>query len=83
MVYKADQKMMGLTIKISPHRKHGNGAVGGGRKNTSGKKAVVSRDGDEDITLVGSTTSGLLKDIRRQFKIPPSIKINEKGETRI
>ena len=83
MVYKAEVPKMGLIIDISTHRKCGNGAVGGGRKNASGKKAVVSKDGNDDVVVTGSTTKDLLKQVRRQFNIPPNIKINEKGQTYI
>lgn len=83
MAYKTEVKKIGLTIKISTDRKHGNGAKGGGRKNTSGKKAVVSREGSEDTTVRGSTTTGLLREVRDQFKIPHTVQINRKGETRI
>ncbi len=81
MVYKTEHKEIGLTIKISSHRKHGNGAVGGGRKNTSGKKAVISKIGNENVVITACTMCQLLKDIRSKFNIPPYIKINEKGET--
>lgn len=83
MVYKTEQDKMGLTITIGPHRKHGNGAVGGGRQHTSGKKAVISKEGEGTVVLTGSTVSALLKDVRKQFKIPPHIRIHEKGETSI
>lgn len=83
MVYKAEEAKMGLTIDISTHRKKGNGAVGSGRKNNSGKKASVTKENGEVDTVTGATTTDLLKNVRRQFSIPPSIKINEKGVTRI
>ncbi|HBH71597.1 MAG: hypothetical protein UU88_C0004G0035 [Parcubacteria group bacterium GW2011_GWC1_42_11] len=83
MVYRTEVKKMGLTIKITTDRKHGNGAKGGGRKNTSGKKAVVSKEGIEDTTVRNSTTTGLLRDLRNQFKIPHSVQINREGETHI
>lgn len=83
MVYKTEVPKMGLTITISAHRKYGNGAVGSGRKNNSGKKATVSKDGCDDVVITGNTTKDLLKNVRRQFNIPPNISIGEKGETRI
>ena len=83
MTYKVEQKKMGLTITISSHRKHGNGAIGGGRKNTSGKKAVIHQEGGEKVTLTGSTTKDLLRKIREYFTIPHYLTINAKGETRI
>ncbi len=83
MVYKTASVTLGLTIIISSHRKHGNGAKGGGRKNSSGKKAVVFQKDKDPITLTGSTTSELMKSLRAQFRIPSSIVINPKGETSI
>lgn len=81
MVYKTERPKMGLTIKITSHRKHGNGAIGSDRQNTTGMKATVSRKGSEDFIVTGSTKRALLKEVRRQFKIPPDTKINEVGET--
>ena len=81
MVYRTDQKQLGLTIKISSHRKYGNGAVGSGRKNSSGKKAVISQKGCADTVVTGTTTTNLLSAVRKQFNIPHSVTINRKGET--
>ncbi len=83
MTYKVEPKNMGLTITISSHRKHGNGAVGGGRKSTSGKKAVIHQNGGEKVVLTGSTTTELLKKVRNQFNVPHYVAINKKGKTRI
>ncbi|MFZ2832222.1 MAG: hypothetical protein WAZ40_03655 [Minisyncoccia bacterium] len=83
MVYEPERKSMGLTISISSHRKNGNGAVGGGRKNTTGKKAVITQEGSERVTLTGSTVTDLLREIRKKFNIPHTTQINRKGETRI
>lgn len=83
MVYRTEKKEVGLIIRISPDRKHGNGAKGGGRKNTSGKKAVITKECGEKVTLTRSTTTDLLRAVRVEFKIPHNIQINRKGETRI
>ncbi len=84
MVYKAEPTKMGLTINISSHRKCGNGAIGSTRKNFTGKKATVSKQGSDDVVITGSTTTtDLLRNVRKQFSIGPNIRINEKGESHI
>jgi hypothetical protein len=83
MTFKREKPALGITIKISTDRKRGNGAVGGGRKDSTGKKAIVSIEGADPVKVTGSTAKDLLGKIRRQFSIPPHVRINEKGETRI
>ena len=83
MTFKRERPALGITIKISTDRKRGNGAVGGGRKGSSGKKAVVTVLGHDSVTVTGATVRELLKQVRSQFSIPPEVRINEKGETRI
>jgi hypothetical protein len=83
MVYKTEVPKLGLTIKIGSHRKHGNGAVGSGRQNGTGKKAVVSKDGEDARTVLGNTTKDLMQKLRREFRIPGNVIINEKGESYI
>jgi N-methylhydantoinase B/oxoprolinase/acetone carboxylase alpha subunit len=78
---KTERKDLGLRIKISSHRKHGNGGVGGGRKGSTGKKAEVTRKGTESVTITGSSTTDLLRKVRNRFSIPSNYKINDKGET--
>jgi len=79
MVYKTEFPKLGLTIKISSHRKHGNGAVGSGRQNGTGKKAVVSKDGSESKTVLGNTTKDLMRNLRKEFCIPHNVAINKSG----
>lgn len=83
MAYTRERPAMGIVITITTHRKRGNGAVGGGRKGSTGKKAVIIVEGYDPVTVTGNTTRDLLKQVRKQFDIPPHITINEKGETRI
>lgn len=83
MTFRAEVRKMGLTITISSDRKHGNGTKGGGRKNTTGKKAVVKKDGAEEKPIRGSTTTDVLRQVREKYKIPHHVQINRKGETRI
>jgi len=79
MVYKPEQKKLGLSIKFGTYRKHGNGAVGGGRKDSSGKRAVVSRPGEVDVTITGGTSAELAKELRKRFNIPSNISFSAKG----
>lgn len=83
MVYRIEKARMGITIKISTHRKHGNGAKGGGRKNSSGKKAVVLQSGQDPVTVVASTATSLIREVRERFRISSDVKINREGETHI
>lgn len=83
MTFKRERPVLGITIKISTDRKRGNGAIGGGRKNSTGKKATISIDGADPIKVTAPTTTELLGKIRRQFSIPPHVRINGTGETRI
>lgn len=51
MVFRAEPEKLGLVISIGTHRKHGNGAVGGGRKNSTGKMATVVRARFPAVTI--------------------------------
>lgn len=83
MVYTYERPPLGIVITITTHRKCGNGAKGGGRKGSSGKKAVVLANGSDPITITEATISELLKEVRKRFSIPPHVRINKEGETRI
>lgn len=86
MVYEVKREKkekMGLTITISPYRKHGNGAKGGGRKNKSGKQAIIKKEGIDDVVIKETSATTLLRAVRGRFKIPHDIQINRKGETHI
>jgi hypothetical protein len=72
---------VGTTIRISSHRKHGNGALGSGRKNTTGKKATVFKPNGDKVVITGHTAKALLRTVRKELCIPPNIPINKKGET--
>jgi hypothetical protein len=81
MTHARDIAQLGLTIEIKTHRKEGNGAKGGGRKGNTGKKGIITKQGEEPITVTGNTARELLGKIRKQFKIPPHVSINQKGMT--
>jgi hypothetical protein len=73
-------------VVVSTDRKHGNGAVGGGRQGTSGKKAkVYQKYPDKDRKLLleieAPTFSALSKELHKPGRVPNHIPINKKGET--
>lgn len=72
---------VGTLIKITSHRKFGNGAIGSGRKGQTGKKATITdKDGNQTV-ITGTTGKALCQAVRKQLKIPPNIRINDKGKT--
>jgi hypothetical protein len=79
MVYRTESQM-GITILVKPYRKS-TGMKGCGRGGSTGKKADVTKIGEEAITLYGDSFKDLCKKIRGQFKIPPHVTINSSGET--
>jgi len=83
MTYPREQIKMGLMITIKTDRNKGNGGKGGGRKGTGGWKATVLQEDCEKVILRASTATVLLQVVRDQYKIPPHIRINREGETRI
>lgn len=83
MVYKAEPEKLGLVISIGTHRKHGNGAVGGGRNSSTGKMATVVRARFPPVTITAPTRKELMRKLRKQFNIPPGLVINERGVTEL
>ena len=72
-------------VVVSAKRK-GNGAIGGGRKDISGKKAVIWQrhpDGTrtELATACGSTIKDLSRKLRATGFIPQHVSLNSSGET--
>jgi hypothetical protein len=83
MVWNTERAKLGITITIRAYRKHGNGAVGSGRKNSTGKIAVVTKAGEDPVRVTASTRTELMQKLRRQWCIPSGVVINEKGVTEI
>lgn len=79
MVYKTVPEM-GITISVKPYRKN-RGMKGCGRGGSTGKKADITKAGEETVTVKGDTFKDLCQQIREQFKIPPCVTINSSGET--
>ena len=73
------------TVVVTAQRK-GNGAVGGGRKEKSGKKAVIWQNHDDgtrtELTRASGTTQ---KDLSRKLHatgfLPKDVSLDSKGET--
>lgn len=83
-------------VVIKPWRKHGNGAKGGGRQGSTGKKGQIFQvasdgtrtpvvlstvDGEDVFVLTGSTGKDVSRKIRNTGLIPQHVAINEHGET--
>ena len=80
-----ERELLGRVVKISTQRKS-NGAVGGGRKNTSGKKGVIYQVGKvgartELATVSESTFKTLSRELRKTGYIPQYVALNSYGET--
>lgn len=75
----------GRTITISPYRKSGNGAVGSGRKNNSGKRGVVTQaDAGGNRVVVIKTEAPTFCELSKQLHslgVPSHVSINKKSET--
>lgn len=74
-------------VIIKPWRKHGNGAKGGGRQGTSGKKGTIfqiEHDGSQSELgcETGSSFTDLSRKLRRSGFIPQYVALNKSGETR-
>lgn len=88
MVFKAEKPKQGLvvTVKKNGHRKNGNGAVGGGRSGSTGKKAVIEKllpNGarEEVQTVYGTSLKDLKKNLRGAGVPVAEIKIEVGLET--
>ncbi len=78
---------LGYVVVMKSWRKHGNGAKGGGRQGSTGKKCSLFKlDAKGNRELVasteGSTAKAVTKELRTANKIiPPYVTINQSGET--
>lgn len=80
-----EKEPLGRIVKISAQRKS-NGAIGGGRKGTSGKKGTiyqVHEDGarKELASISESTFKSLSRALRKTGLIPQHVTLNSHGET--
>jgi hypothetical protein len=80
-----DSKTLGRKVIVKTWRKKGNGAVGGGRKNNSGKVGIiyqVSDQGEKELTRCkGSTFKDLSRKLFDTGFIPRNVSISSSGET--
>jgi hypothetical protein len=81
-----EREKLGRKVVVTTYRKHGNGAVGGGRRGQSGKRGIiysVAADGTETelAQREGPTFKKLSKKLFATKFIPPYVAINRSGET--
>jgi hypothetical protein len=78
--------LLNRVVVVKPWRKHGNGAKGGGRQGTSGKKGTIFQlengTQTELKTETGSTFTDLSRKLRSSGLIPQHVALNKSGETR-
>lgn len=79
--------LLNRLVVIKSWRKHGNGAKGGGRQGSSGKKGTIyqiERDGtrSELATESEGTFTNLSRKLRKSGFIPQYVALNKSGETR-
>ncbi|OGZ17006.1 MAG: hypothetical protein A2494_00765 [Candidatus Lloydbacteria bacterium RIFOXYC12_FULL_46_25] len=81
-----ERKQLGRKVVIKTHRKHGNGAKGGGRKGQTGKRGIIyhiAGDGTQTELLreEGPTFKDLSKKLFKSGFIPRDVAINPSGTT--
>jgi hypothetical protein len=81
-----DRKMLGYVVVVKPFRKS-NGAVGGGRKGSTGKRCLLYKmeeGGGRSLvsSVEGATAKDATRELRRQNRlIPQYVSIKDHGET--
>lgn len=80
-----ERAMLGRIVTITAKRK-GNGAIGGGRKGSSGKKGVIYQVDDagkktELARASGATLKELSRELRKTGFIPEYVSLKSKGDT--
>jgi hypothetical protein len=79
--------MLGYVVVVKPYRKHGNGAKGGGRQESTGKKCSLFKINEGwhrelVASTVQPTAKAAVKEIRSSTRvIPQHVAINHNGET--
>lgn len=86
MVWKKEKPKLNRVIVVTSYRKHGNGAVGSGRKNETGKRGEVSQIAEDGGRLMilkveAPTLKALSIKLRGFGGVPEHVSINKKGET--
>ena len=80
-----ERERLGRIIVVKAKRK-GNGAIGGGRKNKSGKKGIIyeldaAGTRKEIAQASGHTRKDLSRNLRATGYVPEYVCINSSGET--
>jgi len=79
--------VLGYVVVVKPYRKHGNGAKGGGRLGSTGKKCSLYKIGEAGsrelvASTEGPTAKAVVKELRSTTKIIPQyVAVNHNGET--
>ena len=87
-----ERTILNRVVVIKSWRKHGNGAKGGGRQGSSGKKGQIFQVADDgtrtalelakDIdVLTGTTFADLSRKLRGTGLIPQHVALQSRGET--
>ncbi len=82
-----ERSVLGYVVVVKPYRKHGNGAKGGGRLGSTGKKSSLYKINSAGVrelvaSTEGATAKAVLKDLRSTTRIIPQyVAISHNGET--
>ncbi len=82
----SQRTLLGRTVVMKAYRKHGNGAIGSGRKQSTGKRGSVyeiNSQGERELLakVEGPTAQAVLKELRAEGFIPTWVSVNNNGET--
>lgn len=82
------REVLGYVIVVRPYRKLGNGAKGGGRQGSSGKRCSLFKINDKTqkrelvVETAGGTAAEALRRLRESTRVIPTyVSISGHGET--
>ena len=78
------RKILGYVVVVKPYRKHGNGAKGGGRKGSTGKRCALYKLGaqEPDVEAEGPNAVEAIRNLKKLTQVNPTyVAINHNGET--
>ncbi|OGG61879.1 hypothetical protein A3C87_00580 [Candidatus Kaiserbacteria bacterium RIFCSPHIGHO2_02_FULL_49_34] len=80
------RESLGRVVVVKPYRKHGNGAVGSGRQQSTGKRVFVYQvheGGKRELlrSSEGPTLAAAMKPLRSAKLVPTWVDVKNKGET--
>lgn len=82
----SDDQKLHRVIVVKPYRKHGNGAIGGGRKGQTGKRGIIyqcdERGNRQELARYEQPTfRALSQKLFATGHVPRHIAIKQKGDT--